>query len=36
LLGLDVGQIQPGDNFFDLGGNSLLGHARGLRWANSD
>jgi acyl carrier protein len=24
LLGLDAGQIQPGDNFFDLGGSSLL------------
>jgi acyl carrier protein len=24
LLGLDAAQIQPGDNFFDLGGSSLL------------
>jgi len=24
LLDIDVGQITPGDNFFDLGGNSLL------------
>jgi len=24
LLGLDAGQIQPSDNFFDLGGSSLL------------
>jgi acyl carrier protein len=24
LLGLDAGQIQGSDNFFDLGGNSLL------------
>ncbi len=24
LLGLDASQIQPGDNFFDLGGTSLL------------
>ena len=24
LLGIDPAQVQPGDNFFDLGGNSLL------------
>jgi len=24
LLGLDASQVQPGDNFFDLGGSSLL------------